>query len=192
MNDITMSLRAVNVPSDLPHLRRAQEIQQVVDHLRVDLSTAAGTSLVHMGTAAPPLDRQDMLWVRRNPDGTPAGLYLRSLGRWVRATPNIVESQAANQRIVTGTGTFTYTADADTPLSADIATFTPEFEATPVVQITVKGGTMYDTAATFASWGYKVTAAKDKWSLEVKSTVDCSSAAKTIILDWIAIGVAAE
>ena len=189
MNNLALTLRAVNVPRDLAHVRRAKEIQQVVDYLRVDATAADNLEFVHSGVDAPPLDQQDLLWVKRTPEGLPAGLFLFSEGEWKRATPNIVESETANLNIITGSGTYTHDVTADTANKVQIATFSPEFEEVPEVYITVKGGSLYTDAATYSEWGYQVIPAKDKWELEVRCTVDCSAANKTLGIGWMAIGV---
>lgn len=188
MRNVQFKLRAVNVPKDLQHMRRADELQQVIDYLRVDATSAANLAMVHMGTAAPSLDQSDLLWVKRTPDGLPAGLFLQSLGQWVRATPHTVESETTSLQIRTGTGTLTHSETADNPKLTQITTFTPEFEAVPLVFVSILGGTMYTTAANYATWNYKIVPAKDKWEIEVKSTQDCSSASKTIEFAWMAIG----
>ena len=189
MNNLALTLRAVNVPRDLAHVRRALEIQQVVDYLRVDAQAADNLALVHSGVDAPPLDQQDLLWVKRTPEGLPAGLFLFSEGDWKRATPNIVESETASLQIRTGAGTFTHNTTADTVNKVQIAAFTPEFAEIPEVYITVKGGSLYTDASTYSEWAYQVIPAKDKWELEVRCTVDCSTANKTLAIGWMAIGV---
>jgi hypothetical protein len=190
MKNVTFNLRAVNVPRDLQHMRRADELQQVVDYLRVDAVTASNLAMVHMGTDAPPLDQQDLLWVRKTAEGLPAGLFLRALGEWKRATPFIVESETSNLRIVTGTGTATDFAEAaDTAKTYPIATFNPDFEAIPMVFISVTGGSLHTTAATHAAWSYKIIPNKDKWELELKCTVSNVGAPKTLDISWMAIGV---
>jgi len=189
MNNVQFTMRAVNVPRDLPHLRRAQELQQVLDHIRVDAEVANDLALVHMGENAPPLDQQDLLWVKRTAEGLPAGLFLRALGEWKRATPFIVESETANLKIITGSGTFTHDVTAETVNLVEITTFDPEFEEIPMVFITVTGGSLYTDKDTFSEWGYRVVPAKDKWELEVRCTEDCSSVNRTLEIGWMAIGV---
>jgi len=188
MKDVTFSLRAYNVPRDLQHRRRADEIQQILDYIRVTAEVSSNLALVHMGTDAPPINQQDLLWVRSNPDGTPNGLYVFSEGDWVRANPHIVESEVSNLKIIQGTGTYTHSESADTTNTAQIATFDPEFEVEPIVLVSFVGGTMFSDAATYYKWNYRTLPDKDKWELEVRCNVDCSTVNRTLELSWMAIG----
>lgn len=190
MENLRLSMRTLNVPNELPHRARSQEIEELVDYLEVDLAPAAGLSLVNYGSSVPPVDTSNLPWIRTNVDGSPNGLFVNYGGNWVSALPQVVQSQVSNLYLRTGSCELVFDATADTlQTSSAIATFDPVFDEAPMVLLTPTGGTMLSDAANAYQYSLRVDARINEFYIEYRSHVDNSSSSKSLQLDWVVIGV---
>lgn len=86
---ILFALQAVNVPANVQHKPRAQEINELPDFLSVIATLPGETTFVTYGPNVPGPDALSYPWIKTNPNGSPIGIYINYNGDWVSAvTPD--------------------------------------------------------------------------------------------------------
>jgi len=192
MANLTLGVRIVNVPETMPHQDRATEILRLPEFVRVDMTTAAGVSLLNYGSETPPVDLAGLPWIKLNPDGSPAGIFVFHNGTWTRATPNTLDSEVGDLTLLGGTVTFTLNTAAGVAQIHDVVTFDPHYVATPTVFTEVVGGTLFDHATDYAKWTYKTVATLENLKIHTRSETNLAAGPLTVIFNWMALGVRDE
>ncbi len=192
MSNLSLGVRVVNVPPSMPHQDRATEILGLPDHLRVDMDTAAGLSLVNYGSSTPSIDQAGLPWIKLNPDGSPAGIFVFYNGAWARATPNTIDSVVGDLTLLGGSVTLTLNTLPGIVQEHLILTFSPKYLGTPTVFAEVTGGTLFDHATDYAKWTHKTVATLENLKIYTRSETDLAATPLTVIFNWMALGVRDE
>lgn len=188
-NNLRLSLRALNVPDNLLHKARGMEIKELVNYLSVNMDAAGDLALVNYGSSTPPVDMAHLPWIRLNPDGSPNGVFVNTEGEWVSALPGVVRAETPNSVMLAGSGEITFETDENVVDTAGpIAVFDPVFQEAPKVLITPTGGTLLSDVASTYSWSYRIDSRIDGFHINFVSSVDHTSAPKTLEFDWLVVG----
>lgn len=150
-NAILLGLKAVNVPSDLCHKTRSEEIAELVKYLQVELAYEGNLGLVNIGQSEPPVENAIFPWFRTDPAGKPVGLYINYGGNWTPLYPYTVGQPVQFSGPV---------SDVTAPfLFADGTDGTPDLRAIMIKSVSADGTiTMGEKGKTESSYviGYKI------------------------------------
>lgn len=191
MSRITLGIRAVNVPENMPHEARSREVLRLPDFLRVNMDTADGLALVNYGSQTPPLGQVDLPWVKLNPDGSPAGIFVYHDGAWVRALPNQLTSTVSDMSIQGGEATVTHEAAAHVTKNHEIIVFSPVFKSPPTVILTPTGGTLCTDATNlyYPNWVVWAETTIDRLTVHTRVSVNSVGTPQTLKFQWHVLGV---
>jgi hypothetical protein len=82
MLDITLKIESMNVPDELPHKTRAQEIEELPNYLGVNMVGTSTLSLINYGSETPSADNSQYPWLKLDANGSPLGWYACVNGVW--------------------------------------------------------------------------------------------------------------
>jgi hypothetical protein len=109
---VRFQLRAVNVPENLPHERRKNEIESLPSYLQITSDFDDNLFPVYVGETAPGPDLADCPWLQVAPDGEPVDLKANHNGDWKSIIPLAVKSRELKTSTMRGQANLTLTAGA--------------------------------------------------------------------------------
>jgi len=192
MSETTLGfqLRALTVPKHLPHKTRAEEIEELPQFLEVVSLVSPGLSLLNIGVTEPGSERAAFPWLKLNSAGEPAGIYYNVGGNW-RPVENKLYMRAnrSDEYVERGTATITLAVAINTWTTAITPIlFSNEFDDIPQIICTIAGGSLLDVTSGFNCRVLAAEANTKQFYLKSVAAVDTASVAKTVKVEWIAIG----
>lgn len=112
-------LRAVNVPENLAHERRKNEIESLPRYLQVVSEFDDHLYPVFRSETEPGPDYADCPWLKVSADGTPVDLLANHNGTWESVMPLAVRSRALETSLVRGQADLTL-ASSGTSVSLEV------------------------------------------------------------------------
>ncbi len=141
MTQFNLKILADNVPDNIPHKQRSQEIEELPNFLSVQLRLLETLKLISVGPSEPGADISDSPWLRTTPDGLPLELLLNFNGTFVPLQSAGVQSVGDLIAPTIQHGEVELTFPLPQPpnynLFPDVVTFEVPYTAVPSVQITV-------------------------------------------------------
>jgi len=189
MNNVNLSVNVITPPSTLSRGRRCDEIKQLEEYLEVEVKIPEDLSFIYVSQSVPPTNLTGVPWLKLDTQGSPIGLFFPFNGDYVNALPNVVVTDGTETTVEHGT----FTLDINGASNAfhtrvDAIVFSNSYAVPPEVILTVVGGTLLDGNVDDNIFVYKMDVTETDVEVSVKTKLDTTSAAKTLIFNWMSIG----
>lgn len=201
--NLGLRIRSTEIPTNLPHKTRKEEIQELPDYLEVVSEVAEGLALLNIGAEEPSPDRAAYPWLKLDAGGEPIGLFVYVNSIWEPALSKYyIRDRSQDILFQRGSGTLTLqSAREDWKTDPTDIEFDIEFDDPPVVLLSITGGSILDvvsvrndSANDIEEMAGFVTIAKatditaKDFNVKCISGCDTESVPQSVEYTWIAFG----